>query len=133
MAKKYRARLTREERSTGKGGAELTESESLLAELIDLEDEIERQVESENEEKQHRMEQERGQALEMRQRAMERFGQTRKRAGQANEDGKEKKRRRSGEMMKWLQERIELEKEKGRQSGRKKHNIRRCREYSMRI
>ena len=106
----------------------------MLAELIDLEDEIERQVESENEEKQHRMEQERGQALEMRQQAMERFGQTRKRAGQANEDdGKEKKRRRSGDMMKWLQERIELEKEKGRQSGRKKHNIRRCKEHSMRI
>ena len=70
MAKKYRARLAREERSTGEGGAELTESESLLEELIDLEDEIERQVESENEEKQHRMEQERGQALEMRQQAM---------------------------------------------------------------
>ena len=48
MAKKYRARMAREERSTGEGGAELTESESLLEELIDLEDEMERQVENEN-------------------------------------------------------------------------------------
>ena len=48
----------------------------------------------------------------MRQRAMERFGQTRKRAGQASEDdGKQQKRRRSGDMMNWLQERTELEKE----------------------
>ena len=49
MAKTYRARLAREERSTGEGGAELTEFASLLEELIDLEDEIDRQVESENE------------------------------------------------------------------------------------
>ena len=51
MAKKYWARMAQEERSTGEGCAELTESESLLEELIDLEDEMERQVESENGEK----------------------------------------------------------------------------------
>ena len=67
----------------------------MLEELIDLEDEMERQVEGENGEEQHRMEQERGQAVEKRQQAMERFGQTRKRAGQASkDDGKEQKRRR---------------------------------------
>ena len=49
MAKKYRARMAQEERSTGEGGAELTEAESLLEELIHIEGEMERQVESENE------------------------------------------------------------------------------------
>lgn len=43
---------------------------------------MERQVESENEEKQQRMDLQRGQALEMRERAMEWLGQTRKRTGQ---------------------------------------------------
>ena len=49
----------------------------------------------------------------MRERAMERLGQTRKRVGEANGNGKPaQKRRRSGDMMEWLQERVELEKEK---------------------
>ena len=42
MAKKYRARMAQEERSTGEGGAELTEAESLLEELIHIEGEMER-------------------------------------------------------------------------------------------
>ncbi|CAB3987068.1 Hypothetical predicted protein [Paramuricea clavata] len=44
MAKKYRARMAQEERSTGEGGAELTEAESLLEELIHIEREMERQI-----------------------------------------------------------------------------------------
>jgi repressor of nif and glnA expression len=40
--KKYRARMAREERATGEGGAELTEDEMLLEELIYVEDETDR-------------------------------------------------------------------------------------------
>ena len=58
MAKRYRAKMAQEERSTGEGGAELTEAESLLEELIHIEGEMERQVESENEENQQSIEQE---------------------------------------------------------------------------
>ena len=112
VAKKYRARMAREERATGEGGEELTENESLLEELIEIEDETERQMENENEAKNKRIDQERVQALEMRERAMERLGQTRKRVGEASGNGKPaQKRRRSGDMMEWLQERVELEKE----------------------
>ena len=43
---------------------------------------------------------------------MERIGQTRKRTGETSESGgATQKRRKPGEMMEWLQERIELEKE----------------------
>ena len=112
VAKKYRARMAREERATGEGGEELTEDESLLEELIDMEDETEKQMENENEAKNKRIDQERVQALKMRERAMERLGQTRKRVGEASGNGKPaQRRRRSGDMMEWLQERVELEKE----------------------
>ena len=112
VAKKYRARMAREERATVEGGEELTESESLLEELIEIKDETERQMENENEAKNKRIDQERVQALEMRERAMERLGQTRKRVGEASGNGKPAQKRRSGDMMEWLQERVELEKEK---------------------
>ncbi|CAB3978909.1 Hypothetical predicted protein [Paramuricea clavata] len=135
MAKKYRARMAQEERSTGEGGAELTEAESLLEELIHIEREMERQVENENEENQQRIEQERGQALEMRERAMETLGQTRKRTRQNGEgSGKEQKRRRSGDMMKWLQERVELEKEEKkakREEEREYHEVQRVQQEEM--
>ena len=112
VAKKYRARVATEERATGEGGEELTENESLLEDMIEIEDETERQMENENEAKNKRIDQERVQVLERREIAMERLGQTRKRVGEASGNGKPaQKRRRSGDMMEWLQERVELEKE----------------------
>ena len=103
---------SREERATGEGGEELTENESLLEELIEIEDETERQMENENEANNKRIDQQRVQALEMREIAMERLGQTRKRVGEASGNDKPaQKRRRSGDMMEWLQERVQLEKE----------------------
>jgi hypothetical protein len=84
----------------------------LLEELNDVENETDQQMENETEAKNQRIENERGKALEMREGAMERIGQTRKRVGGTGEScGTVQKRRRSGEMMEWLQERIELEKE----------------------
>lgn len=112
MAKKHRARMTREERATGEGGTDLSEHDQLLEDLIELEDETERIGETEEEARKQRIEKEKGQALEMRERAMERFGQTRKRTGGGNEgDDQAKKRRRSGEMMEWLKGRIDVERE----------------------
>ena len=89
VAKKYRARMAREERATREGGEELTENESLLEELIEIEDETERQMENENEAKNKRIDQERVQVLEMRERVMERLGQTNiKWIGEASGNGK---------------------------------------------
>ena len=89
------------------GGEELTEGEMLLEELIDIEEETERRVEEESEEKKAAAERDRGQALEMRQRALGRLGETRKR-GQENEE-REKKRRKSGETFDWLREKTAMD------------------------
>ncbi len=55
-------------------------------------------------------EKEKGQVLEMRERAMERFGETKKRLV-GNHEGEEgtKKRRRSSDMLEWLKGKIESE------------------------
>lgn len=112
MSRKYRARMAREERTTGEGGSEPTEEEQLLEDLIEIEDETEQMSVNEEEAKKQRIEMEKGQALEMRERAMERLGQTRKRIGGGHEgEDQTKKRRRSGEMLEWLKGRIELERE----------------------
>jgi hypothetical protein len=67
-----------------------------------------------NEEKRTTVEKERGQALEMRQRAMERIGETRKRGEE--KEGKEKKGRKSGETFDWLREKAAMDRrlKKGR-------------------
>ena len=110
MSKNYRARMAREERSTGEAGSELTEEEQLLEDLIDVEDETEQMGAIEEEARKKRIENEKGQALEMRARAMERFSQTKKRIG-GDHEGEEpiKKRRSSGDMLDWLKGRIECE------------------------
>ena len=110
MSKKYRARMAREERSTGEGGSELTDEEQLLEDLIDVEDETEQMGAIEEEARKKRIENEKGQALEIRARAMERFGQTKKRTGGDHEEEEPiKKRRTSGDMLDWLKGRIECE------------------------
>ena len=68
LAKMYRARMAREERATVEGSMEITENENLLEELIEQEAETERQVGNENEAKNKRINEEGGQALEMRER-----------------------------------------------------------------
>lgn len=78
------------DRSTDEGSTELTENESLLEELIDIEDETDQQMESENVARNQRMES----------------------TEETSESGGpvEKRRKKISGMMEWLQERIELEK-----------------------
>ncbi len=100
MSKKYRARMAREERSTGEGGSELTEQEQLLEDLIEIEEATEQMGVNEEEEKRQRIEKEKGQALEMRERAMERFGETKKRLGGGHE-GEEGTKKREDQVTCW--------------------------------
>ena len=65
MSKKYRARMAREERSTGEGGSELTEQEQLVEDLIEIEEATEQMGVNEEKEKRQIIEKEKGQALEM--------------------------------------------------------------------
>ena len=93
LQRKHKFKNAEEERGTGLGGEELTEGEMLLEELIDIE-KTERRAE-ESEEKKAAGEN-RGQALEVRQRALERLGETRK-LGQKKGGTGQKKRRKSGQ------------------------------------
>ena len=124
MSKKYRARMAREERSTGEGGSELTEDEQLLEDLIDIEDETEQMCVNEEEARKQIIEREKGQALEMRERAMEMLGQTKKRIWDHEGEEKIKKRRSSGDMLEWLKGRIECEtKEKEIEQNNKREEL----------
>lgn len=80
--------MAKEEKATGVGGEELTEKEVLLEELIAICEETEKRVEDENETRKQNVEKEKVQAVEMRKRAMERFGETKKRALECQENGK---------------------------------------------
>jgi hypothetical protein len=81
IAKRHQAKVAKEERGTGLGGEELTEKEALLEELVDIRDETESRVEEEAGVRRGNAEVERSQALEMRERAIERYGETRQNWG----------------------------------------------------
>ena len=86
--------MGQEERSTGGGGSELDESESILEDLIDINEESEQRAEIEDESnaKQILVNEDKARATVMRKRAMETIGETKARKG---EECKEEKRRRS--------------------------------------
>lgn len=112
VARKHKARLAIEERATGEGGEELTEKENLLEELMQIEEETEIQMEEENVLRKETVEMEKAKGLEMRERAMECLGETRKRVlGQLGKEKEPKMRRKSGEMFEWLNKRVEVEME----------------------
>ena len=115
LAKRVKAKLSKEERGSGGGESDLSETERFLEELIVLSEESEKRNETENEAKREAMANEKTQALEMRDRALERLGETRKRNKEEKEEEKQtatKKRRRSGgETFEWLRERAAVDTE----------------------
>ena len=120
VSKRYKAKMAKEKRSTGEGGQELTERKSLLEELIEISEETDTMMENEDAMNNQKREREKAQAMEMRERAMEKFGETRKRTASDKDGEQVKKRRRSGDMFNWLSERIELGKEEKEQERKEK-------------
>ena len=88
LARKHRVKMAKQENETGGRGEELTEKEKLLEELIEICEENEKRLEEENEVKKQSVRREKAQALEMRDRAIERYG------AQGQENVKSEKRRR---------------------------------------
>ena len=92
-------KLAKEKKASGGGETHQTEVEKLLEDLIEVKEQTERDLMADGNRRARDEEKERAQAVEMRDRAMERFGETRKR-GKGEDGGKgekeEKKRRRSG-------------------------------------
>ncbi|XP_028411545.1 UPF0746 protein DDB_G0281095-like [Dendronephthya gigantea] len=107
LAKKYKNKMRKEESSTGGGGDGPNELESLLQDLIEMEEDAEQRVTDENAEKQNTIEADRAKAMEMRQRAMESFGETRERLQENDIHVPKKKRRSNREGMHALEKAIE--------------------------
>ena len=115
LAKRVKAKLSKEERESGGGESDLSETERLVKEVIVLSEESEKRNEDQSEAKREAMANEKKQALEMRDRALERLGETRKRNEEEKEEEKqtvtEKRRRLGGETLEWLREREAMDTE----------------------
>lgn len=114
LAKKVKSKLSKEERESGGGESELSESDKLVEELIILSEESEKRSEDQSEAKREAVANEKKQALEMRDRALERFGETRKRNEEQKAEEKKavtKRRRSGGDTLEWLRERAEADSE----------------------
>ena len=109
LAGKLKAKMSRQEKESGGGDERQTEVEILVEELVPVEEEAKRAEEQDGAKKEAAAS-EKKQAIEMRDRALERFGETRKRHEEEKEEGKkETKRRRSGgEALEWLKEKGEI-------------------------
>jgi hypothetical protein len=105
LAKKYKVKMGKEERSTGGGGEGPNELEGLLEELIEMEEDAEQRTTDENTARQNNIEADRGKAMEMRKRAMESMGETRERLQET--DKAKKKRRSNSDGMHALEKAIE--------------------------
>ena len=136
LAKRVKTKLSKEERESGGGDSELSESEKLVEELITLSEEAEKRTEDQNETKREAMANEKKQALEMRERALERVGETRKRNEEEKPEEKKaatKRRRRSGgDTIKWLRERAEADSEIKKQEMEEKREERKQQQNYMR-
>ena len=119
LAKKHKIKMGQEERLTGGGGSELDELESILEELIEINEESEQRAEDENNAKQILVNEDKARATEMRKSAMETLGETKTRTGEGRKE--EKRRRLAGQSFQWLQEAIktkQLQADEERKGGR---------------
>ena len=131
LSRKHKARLAREERATGEGGEELTEKEAFLEELMQVEEETEIQMGEEIVVRKETAEMEKAKGLEMRERAMECYGETRKRVlDNLGKEKKLKKRRKSGEIFDWLNKRVEAKMENKEKERRERQEERELLQHS---
>ena len=105
LAKKHKAKMGKEERSTGGGDVDLSDVEILLEKLIEIEDDTNQRAEEDQKAKKNNEDEDRAKALEMRKRAMESMGETRERLRQPSSE--EKKRRTANKSMEFLEKAIE--------------------------
>ena len=114
LSDKLKAKLAKEKKASGGGKTHQTEVEKLLEDLIEVKEQTERDLTADGNRRARDEEKERAQAVEMRDRAMERFGETRKR-GKGEDGGKgekeEKKRRSGSDTVEFLRAKMEAEQE----------------------
>ena len=110
--------MGKQERSTGGGGEELSELESILEELIKIGEDTDQRVEKEAT-RQILVDEDRAKAAEMRKRAMKSMGETRERHG---ESSREEKRRSARQSMDWLEKAMAEEEQKQQEEDNRKKN-----------
>ena len=119
-----KAKLATEESASGGGEVLQSEPDKLVEELITLRDESEKESEEQSEAKTKAVANEKKQALEITDRALDGIGETRKRNEQERAEEKktvEKKRRSSGgDLLEWLREREESDLEIKKQERKEK-------------
>ncbi|KAL9976794.1 hypothetical protein ACROYT_G014128 [Oculina patagonica] len=90
LAKKWREKVSKEEKESGGGDEHQTELEALLEKLVELERGAEKAADTQEQAKKSAAEQDKKRANEMREQAAELFGQTRKKNGEAEKEGGQK-------------------------------------------
>ena len=105
LAKKHKAKMGKQERSTGGGGVDLSDIEISLEDLTGIDDDTNQRAEEDHKANKINQDEDRVKALEMRKRAMESRGETRERLGQTSSE--EKKRRSAKKSMEFLKRAIE--------------------------
>ena len=112
LMRKHKSKMNKDLKESGLGGGEPTEFESLVEDLLEVAETTEHRRDEENKEKTASNEADKLKALDIRQQAMERMGQTRKR--KEEEDGQiaTKRPRRSGaDTLDFFKEKLEYKKE----------------------
>ena len=112
--KKHRTKMNKDKKRTGEGGDEVTEYEVLIEELMQLSDDTDARCDQESNEKETKKDEDRKKALDIRNQALERVGDTRKRhanSGDENPSCSKTPRRSSSDTLNFLRERIEADKE----------------------
>ena len=107
--KKYRVLINKDNKISGEGGEEVTEYDVLIEELIELSDDTDARCEEKAKEKEKAIEDNRKKALDIRNTAMERFGETRKRKNKEDESPKTSRRSSSASELDKENHRIERE------------------------
>ncbi|XP_078382732.1 uncharacterized protein LOC144665364 [Oculina patagonica] len=106
LSRRYKSKTSRELKGSGTGGDELTEFELLMEDMIALSEESDKKAASAR----ANANADRQKALEIRKKAMETMGESKKRQADADDEVKEKKKRRSGgDTMSWLREKTEID------------------------
>ena len=115
LMKKHKVLMNKDAKKTGEGGHEPTEFEILIEELIQLNDDTESQHSLHSSQNKKKLEDDRLKAVELRQKALERQGETRKRNNSDEESApssscSKTSRRSSSDTLLFLREKLENDK-----------------------
>ena len=121
LMRKHKSKMNKELKESGLGGGEPTEFESLVEDLLEVAEATEHRSDEESKEKTASNEADKLKALDIRQQAVERMGQTRKRREEEEGQIATQRCRRSGaDTLDSLKEKLEYKKEMRMQEMKKK-------------